>query len=96
MFVLRTIIDSKPNTIDKTLYACFVDFQKAFDSVIHSRIKYLLLENNIGGKFYDIIKHMFEQNEVYIKVDINITPPSAHSLGLDKVMSYTLIYSNCS
>ena len=35
------------------IYACFVDFKKAFDSVWHQGLYSKLLENKIGGHFYD-------------------------------------------
>ena len=35
MFILRTLIEKYTNNKSK-LYVCFVDFQKAFDSVLHS------------------------------------------------------------
>jgi hypothetical protein len=41
------------------IYACFVDFKKAFDSVWHQGLYYKLLENQIGGHFFDLIKDMY-------------------------------------
>ena len=37
MFILRTLIEKYTNNRSK-LCACFVDFQKAFDSVLHSAL----------------------------------------------------------
>ena len=34
MFILKTIIDKYCNTKEGRMFACFVDFQKAFDTVI--------------------------------------------------------------
>jgi hypothetical protein len=48
MFILKTIIDKYCNNKDGRVFACFVDFQKAFDTVIHTGIKIKLLENGIG------------------------------------------------
>ena len=44
MFILKTIIDKYCNNKD-------VDFQKAFDTVIHTGIKIKLLENGTGHHF---------------------------------------------
>ena len=84
MFVLKTLIDKYTNAIGKKLYACFVDFKKAFDTVIHAGIKYKLLMNNISGKYYNIVKSIYHQNEVCVRVNNNVTP--IHLLVLDKVM----------
>ena len=81
IFVLRTIIDKYTKQGGK-LYACFVDFKKAFDTVIHAGIRFKLLMNNINGKFYKIIKSMYERNEVCIKVNNNITPHFMSQLGV--------------
>jgi hypothetical protein len=44
MFILKCIIDQYCKTKDGRVFACFVDFQKAFDKVIHTGIKLKLLE----------------------------------------------------
>ena len=41
LFVLKCLVDKYINSGGKHLYACFVDFHKAFDTVIH-KIRYLL------------------------------------------------------
>ena len=59
MFVLKTIIDKYCNSGNGRQYACFVDFQKAYDTVIHTGIKLKLLEIGVGSLFYNIIKNMY-------------------------------------
>jgi hypothetical protein len=51
IFTLKSLIDK--NVTHKTngkIYACFVDFRKAFDSVWHDGLFLKLLKNKIGGK----------------------------------------------
>jgi hypothetical protein len=36
MFVLKTIIDEYCVADNTKLYSCFIDFQKAYDTVIHT------------------------------------------------------------
>ena len=50
MFVLKTLIDKYINQPGGRLFTCFVDFRKAFDTVIHPGIKLKHKENNIGGE----------------------------------------------
>ena len=56
------------------IYACFVDFKKAFDSVWHQGLYYKLLQNKIGGRFYDLIKDMYSNTKCAIKLSENRTP----------------------
>ena len=45
IFVLKTLIDKYTNKAGDKLYACFVDFRKAFDSVIHPGMKLKLKDD---------------------------------------------------
>ena len=45
----RTLIDKYVHYHKESVYACFVDFRKAFDSVWHEGLFYKLLKINIGG-----------------------------------------------
>ena len=68
MFVLKTLIDKYTHKSGDKLYACFVDFKKAFDSVIHPGLKLKLKELNISGKFYDVIKNMYSKSKLCVKL----------------------------
>ena len=63
MFVLHTLTE-KYQSLNCKLYACFVDFEKAFDSVIHNIMFYKLCSANISSLFYSVLKvivgHIFE------------------------------------
>ena len=50
------------------MFACFIDFQKAFDSIWHDGLFYKIIESGIGGKTYDIIKSMYSSNMCSIKI----------------------------
>ena len=49
VFTLRTLRDKYVHYHKEKVYACFVDFHKAFDSVWHEGLFYKLLKTNIGG-----------------------------------------------
>ena len=56
IFTLRTLIDQ--HVINKKkgrIYACFIDFKKAFDSIWHDGLLLRLLQYNISGNFYKLI-----------------------------------------
>ena len=57
ILTLKTLHDTHVKQHNnKKIYACFVDFKKALDSVWHDGLIYKLLDNKIGGRFYDLIK----------------------------------------
>ena len=64
------------------IYACFVDFKKAFDSVWHDGLFSKLLENKIGGRFYDLIKNLYSNTQCAVKVSNNRTPFFPYSRGV--------------
>ena len=52
--------------IKSKLFACFVDFEKAFDSVLYSALLLKLAKLDIKGPFYDIIRSMYRENDLHV------------------------------
>jgi hypothetical protein len=69
MFVLKTLIDKYVERNSKPLYACFVDFKSAFDTVWHQGLLYKLKAAGMGTTFYNIIQNMYSKTEVCVKID---------------------------
>lgn len=63
----------KPEKVEGRVYTCFVDFRKAFDTVIHTGIKIKLLKTGVETKFYGIIKSMYASSKCSVRLDNNIT-----------------------
>jgi hypothetical protein len=54
IFTLKTLIDKNvTQKSNKKIYACFVDFKKAFDSVWHDGMLFKLLNNKIGKSLFN-------------------------------------------
>ena len=69
IFTLHTIIEIFKN-LKKKLYCEFIDFEKAFDSVWRIGLwNKLLVNSNINGKCFKIIKNMY--NGIKAKLKIN-------------------------
>ncbi len=66
IFTLHTLIDKYMNQNKTKIFACFVDLQKAFDSIWHEGLLSKLLESGIGGKTCNIIKTMYSNNQCAI------------------------------
>ena len=55
--ILRFLIDKYVNCQGKKIFACFVDLQKAYDTVPRKKMFYTLLKNySLGGKFLKILQ----------------------------------------
>ena len=67
VFTLRTMIDKYVHSHNERTYACFVDFRKVFDSVWHIGPLNKLLQINIGGCFYNLIKSLYLNSTCSIK-----------------------------
>ena len=67
---------------NEKIYACFVDFRKAFDSVWHQGLFYQLIKNNIGGHFYDLIQDLYSSTKCAIKLSENRTPFYSYKKGV--------------
>ena len=81
MFVVRTLTE-KLFSKGAKLYACFVDFAKAFDSVLHSVLLYKLCKIGISGLFYNVIKNMYMDNFIHVKLDRYLTDAFSPSVGV--------------
>ena len=58
MLILKCLVDMHTNSKGKKLYACFVDFKRASDTLIHPGMLIKMLKSDIGGNLYHLIKHM--------------------------------------
>lgn len=82
LFILKCVLDEYCSSKEGRVFACFVDFQKAFDTVIHTGIKIKLLQIGTGTLFYNIIKRMYEISESCIRIQNNVTDSFPIQLGV--------------
>ena len=67
--VNKYVVDQK----GKKLYACFVDFQKAFDSVWHDGLFRRLENLGINGNFLNLIRDIYKHTKCAVKINNNTT-----------------------
>lgn len=77
MFILKSC--SKPGG---KLYACFVDFRKASDKVIHAGLKIKLLQLGAGTKFYNIFKSMYNNSQSCVRLKKGLTNHFKPGIGV--------------
>ena len=82
VLTLRTLIDKHVNCHQKKVYACFVDFRKAFDSVWHDGLLYKLLKINIRGNFYNVIKSLYSNSTSSVRIGNSQTRSFQYARGV--------------
>ena len=69
MVILRTLINKYVKKLKSSLYVCFVDFRKAYDSVWRQALMFKLLSQNVSGMFFKIVKAMYVNNNMCEKIN---------------------------
>ena len=67
IFTIKTILNKYINECKKQVYACFVDFSKAFDIVWRSGLFKKILNLGIGGKLYYVLKYMYSNSRFVVR-----------------------------
>ena len=81
--IVRFLIEKYALKGGKRLYACFFDLKKAFDTVDRTMLFHKLLNNyHIGGKFLKLLREMYENNKMFIKLAGGLTHPFITTLGV--------------
>ena len=73
MFVLRHLIDSHVKQNRKQIFAAFIGFEKAFDTVWRDASLYKLLKAGKHGKIFNMIKSMYEETYCSVKCKDGLT-----------------------
>ena len=82
MFVLRTLIEKYTKQCNARLFTCFIDFKKAFDSVLHKAVFLKMQKAGISGLFYNVIKDMYNDNILQLKLGHSMTDEFHSEIGV--------------
>ena len=83
LFTLKTLINKHVyNNTKEKIYACFVDFRKAFDSVWHEGLFHKLESLNIHGNFLSIVKNIYSETVCAVKIGNQLTNFFQYSKGV--------------
>ena len=82
MFILKTLIYIYTSKKGGELYACFIDFSKAFDTVWRQGLLLKLLRYGICGKLYGIIKSMYKEVRCCVKTKDALSPFFVSNFGV--------------
>ena len=81
-FILQTVLDKYVKKGNKKVFAAFIDFKKAFDTVDRSILMTRLKDLGISDIFLSNIKAMYSDTKLSIKLNKGHLPPIDSNLGL--------------
>ena len=73
LLTLRAVVKKYVTIGKKKLFACFVDFKKAFDSVWHDGLFYKIKKTGIGGNILELIFNIYMNTKCAVKQNNAIT-----------------------
>ena len=94
VFVLKSLIDLYTKN-DKKVYACFVDFQKAYDTIWRNGLFYKLMKYGFSQKIIFLLKSMYDRVVSAVKVKSGRTATFTPLVGVRQGcnLSPTLFFS---
>ena len=72
IFTLNRIIENAIQ-VQKNVYLCFVDYEKAFDKVRHNELMNILKQIGVDGKDLRLIKNIYEMQRVALQLGGELT-----------------------
>ena len=80
--IIHNLIDKYCHKYGKKIYSCFIDLSKAFDTVPRDILLMKLRDVGVTGKFFNIIRNIYTNDQAYLKIDGKITTPFPISQGV--------------
>ena len=83
LLIVKFLTDKYVKQKGKYLYTCFVDLRKAFDSVPRSKLFHSLLKDySIGGKFLKILREIYKDNNIFVKLSDGLLQPFTTTISV--------------
>ena len=83
IFTLRTL-GQKYLSQGKRVFACFVDFRKAFDSVSREALLFKLINLGMSGKFFATLENMYKNTCSRVKLSSKLSDKIFHKNGVEQ------------
>ena len=81
IFVLKSVIDKYLGN-GKKVFACFIDYEKAYDNIWREGLYYKMIKLGIPKNIITLIKNMYDKNKQSLKMNGHITDPIPTVKGL--------------
>ena len=73
IFLVYTQLSKKRINQNKSTFAAYIDFKKAFDFVNRDLLMYRLLLHRVNGKFYNSVKALYAKTSACVRLNNNFT-----------------------
>ena len=83
LFILNGLIE-KQLLMGKKLYACFIEFSKAFDLINRTILFYKLIKNGWKGKVIDTFRSLYHKTHFRVKRNGKLSPPLLSNIGVNQ------------
>ena len=96
IFILYAVVSKYISKKKGRMYACFVDFSKAFDSIRHSLLWYQMIKSGIHRKSMRVMQSMYENLKSCVRTQGGLTHYFDCSVGTRQgcmLLSYLLYTS---
>lgn len=81
IFVLNEVINLYLQS-KKKLYCCFIDYQKAFDTINRAALFEKLISNSVNGRFLKVIYNMYQNAKSCVKQESMVSGIFACNVGV--------------
>ena len=82
IYILKTLLNKYLHKKNKPLFACFVDFSKAFDMVWRDALLFKMNDVGISGNVYNIIQNMYSNTFICIQKNNLVSDPIQTHIGV--------------
>ena len=89
--ILHSLVQEKLKS-GKKLFACFVDFEKAFDKIPINKLIEKLCNLGISGNILRTIENMYQNDEACIKIGNKMTESFQINIRVNKVTTPVQLY----
>ena len=73
IFTLKSVVNKYVADEGGKVYACFIDFRKAFDTVWHDGLFHKLQQIGIKGNFLETLRNIYKNTQCAIKINGKLT-----------------------
>ena len=67
IFILNSLIENQLNKLKGSLFCCFIDLQKCFDSIYRGGLWYKLINQGLDGKLFKVIGSIYDEIKLCVK-----------------------------